>query len=78
MYVFKIICQTKRQVIVYGHEAQAKHKHCQKSIEYTHIMFGGIPPLLHIHNFHFKDSSELHLEQLLIQLVGNELRVGHL
>lgn len=45
-----------------------KHKpsvwHCQKSIEYTHIMFGGIPPLLHIHNFHFKDRSELHLEQL--------------
>lgn len=31
--------------------------------ETTYIVFGGIPPLLHVHNINVKDSGELHLHK---------------
>lgn len=33
------------------------------SKEATHVMFGGIPSLLHIHDIHVKDRPELHLHK---------------
>lgn len=33
------------------------------SKETTHIVFGGIPSLLHIHDIHVKDRPELHLHK---------------
>ncbi len=31
--------------------------------ETTYIVFGGVPPLLHVHNINIKDCSELHLHK---------------
>lgn len=51
----------KREVNTCG----AFSKPCSQkwSKEATHVVFGGIPPLLHVHDIHVKDRPELHLHK---------------